>query len=239
MNNLQPAVARGLLRTLSGFRGYPRGDGEAPFVETLCEISLSVEHASSTLLCFDAEFPTIRELRDAALNLRPKFEAKRDQHAEWEREYGPPDLAWSRRFAQGATENAPTVDPQARKRQHQEERRAMLWQAIRDSIYYTEGPGKIELDNTLGAKERNFSRQFWRDAANRNPKNHPEEVAAFRAELQESSWDKLMAYDWVRGTFPPAAQRRTLPDAPLPGAITEADVKRELQKAGREPGDDE
>lgn len=46
MTQVQPTVARSFLRQLSGFRGYPRdAEGEGRFVEVLCEISLSVEHA--------------------------------------------------------------------------------------------------------------------------------------------------------------------------------------------------
>jgi len=225
VNHLQPEVARGLLRTLSGFRGYPRGEGETRFVDVLCEISLSVEHASSTLLCFDSDFPTIRELRDAALNLRPKFQDKTDQRKEWEHEYGKPDAEWSRRFEQAATGTVPNVDPVARKRQYQEQKRAMLWQAIRDSIYYTEGPG------------RKFD-SFWADAAAKHARNHPEEVAAFRVQLAESGWERLMPVDWLK-SMPASPVRQSAPVAVLERPITEEDVRRELRSQGREPGDGE
>lgn len=224
MNALQPTVARGLLRTLSGFRGYPRGEGETRFVDVLCEISLSVEHAASTLLCFDADFPTIRELRDAALNLRPKFEAKVDQRAQWEREYGKPDADWSRRFTGAAAGTVPNIDPKVRKQQYQEERRAMLWQAIRDSLYYTEGPGR-KVD------------QFWAEAAAKHKRNHPAEVAAFRIQLDESGWDVLMAVDWLK-SMPKAPVRQQSAVAVLERPIRQTDIDAELRKAGREPGDD-
>jgi hypothetical protein len=198
-------------------------------VDALCEISLSVEHAASTLLCFDGEFPTIREMREAALNLRPKFEAKADQKKEWEAKYGKPDPGWSQRFTEGATANAPTLDPVARKKQHREERRAMLWQAIRDSIYYTEGPGSRGPD------------QFWSSAMERHSRNHPVEVAAFRKELEQSSWKELMVYDWARGDWPPAAlaSASAAPVPVLANPITQSDIDAELRRAGREPGDGE
>ncbi len=221
-------VAQALFDQLSGFRGFPKpGLGKDRFVQVFQESVVSVDHARAVIATFDDQMPTLREIRDTAYTLRAKFEPPVDQRAQWEKEYGPPDPEWSRKFAEGADKTTPAVDPIARKRQYQEERRAMLWQAIRDSLYYTEGPGSARPDD------------FWATAARKHQKNHPEEVAAFRAELQQSSWDKLMAYDWVRGTFPPAAQRRTLPAAPLPGAITEADIKRELKAQGREPGDGE
>ena len=202
MNAVVPSVGKVLLRTLSGFKGYPRGDGENRFVEALCEISLSVEHAASTLLCFDGEFPTIREMREAALNLRPKFEQKIDQRAEWEREYGKPDPGWSARFQEKAAGAVPSVDPKERKLLYAEEKRCMLWQAIRDSLYYTEGPGGRGLD------------QFWNAAAQGHARKHPQEVAAFRAQLAESGWPTLMEVDWLKSP----------PNAPVRRAVTQKAV---------------
>ena len=230
MNNLQPAVARGLLRTLSGFRGYPRGDGESRFVDELCEISLSVEHAASTLLCFDGEFPTIREMREAALNQRAKFEVKADQKKEWEAKYGKPDPMFSRRLLGAATVS------------HVQERRAMLWEAIRDSIFYTEtSMGRQDLSSIEDKDERIHAFQFWKSAAVRNQRNHPAECQSFRKELERSSWDELMVYDWARGNFPPCALAPAAP-APTPALtnpITQADIDAELKRAGRESGDGE
>lgn len=242
MNAVQPTVARGLLRSLAGFRGYPRGEGETRFVDVLCEISLSVEHAAAILLCFDGEFPTIRELRDAALNLRPKYERKPDQRAEWEAKYGKPDVAWSEKISQEAAANVPFVDPVARKRQHAEEKRAMRWQAIRDSIYYTEtSEGRMDLSGIDDKKERIAAFDFWREAAKRNQRDYPNECAAFRVELASAGWDKLMGYDWARGSFPPVSRKVTDGGAVavLEKPITQSDIDTELRKAGRQPGDDE
>ena len=82
MNAVQPAVGLALLRRLSGFRGYPKEGGEGRFVEVLCEVSISVEHANSVVETFDGEFPALRDIRDVALNLRPKFEPKVDQRTQ-------------------------------------------------------------------------------------------------------------------------------------------------------------
>jgi hypothetical protein len=225
MNAVQQTVGRGLLRTLSGFRGYPKGEGETRFVDTLCEISVSVEHAASVLLCFDAEFPTIREMRDAALNLRPKFEHPVDQKKEWESKYGKPNLAWSNRISNATNTN------------YAEER-----QAIRDSIFYTETPmGREDLARIDDKEERINAFKFWRQAAKRNQRDHPTEVEAFRAELKQSGWDKLMVYDWAKGEFPPcaAAPSTTGGVAVLERPITAEDINRELRAQGRESGDGE
>lgn len=230
MNALQPAVAKSFLRQLSGFRGYPKDDeAQGRFIEVLCEVSLSVEHALAIIWAFDENFPTIREIRDTAYNLRSKFDPKLDQRAEWESKYGKPDTGWSERFAERAANAVPSpgrVDPEARKRQYGEERRAMLRQAIRDSLYYTEGPGSGRPDS------------FWHEAVQKHKRNHPAEVAAFRLQLQQSGWDVLMAVDWLK-SMPVVPVRQSSPVAVLERPITQADVKAELQRAGREPGDEE
>ena len=224
--NVDFFVAKALFQALSGFRGYPKaGPGEDHFVEAFQSSVVSVAHARAVVASFDGLMPTIREIRDQAFNLRPQFETTVDQRKQWEAEYGPPDAMWSSNLVQELTGKAAKMDPAERKRQHGEERRAMLWQAIRDSLYYTEGPGGSRPDG------------FWMQAAEKHQRNHPAEVAAFRVELCESGWEKLMAYDWAKGTFPPAAKLATVSAAP--GPITQEDINRELRAQGREAGDGE
>jgi hypothetical protein len=231
MNALEPTIARSFLRQLSGFRGYPRDSaGEGRFVEVLCEVSISVEHALAITWAFEENFPTIREIRDTALNLRAKFEAKVDQKKEWESKYGKPDLAWYNRISNATNTN------------YAEERRAMLWQAIRDSIFYTETPmGRADLARIDDKDERINAFKFWRQAAKRNQRDHPTEVEAFRAELEQSGWDELMVYDWAKGEFPPCAvaPSTTGAVAVLERPITAEDINRELRAQGREAGDGE
>lgn len=230
MTALHSKVATGLLRRLSGFKGYPRGDGEGRFIEVLCEISLSVEHASAVVASFEGEFPTIREMRDTAFGLRPRFELKADQRREWEAKYGKPDPAFSRRIRGAAGAN------------HVQERQAVLWQAIRDGIFYTETPmGRLDLSSIDDKDERVNAFKLWRQWANMNNHDHPAEVKAFRKELAQSSWDELMAYDWARGNWPPAALRAVpaAAVAALANPITAEDVNRELRAQGRESGDGE
>jgi hypothetical protein len=244
------SVAKALFQALSGFKGYPRpGLGEEHFVEAFQASVVSVAHARAVLASFDGVMPTIREIKDSAFNLRPKFENTVDQLKEWEAKYGPPDPMWSANLIgklvakSGKTdplEKSGKTDPLERARRHAEERRAMLWQAIRDSLYYTEGPGKIEVDNMLGRDERNFSRKFWREAAQRNKENHPVENALFRIELEASSWKELMKFNWESGPPAPAPVRQVASGAVavLDHPITAEDVQRELRAQGREPGDE-
>jgi len=86
------SVAMAILRSeLAGFRGYPAsGAGEDRFARELATISLSVDHARAVAAAFDETFPTIKELRDQATNLRPKFERPEDMTKQWEAEYGAP-----------------------------------------------------------------------------------------------------------------------------------------------------
>jgi hypothetical protein len=219
------SVVKALFQSLSGFRGYPKpGPGEDHFVEAFQSSVVSVAHARAVIASFDGDMPTVREIRDSAFNLRPQFETTVDQRKEWETKYGKPDPGFSDRVRDAAM-GATVIDPAKRKRQHAEERRAMLWQAIRDSIYHTEGPGS-RLD------------QFWAAAAEKHKRNHPAEVAAFWLQLQQSGWDVLMAVDWQK-SMPksPVPQRAAV--AALEHPITQADIDSELRKAGRQPGDGE
>jgi hypothetical protein len=230
MSAVEFAVGKGLLFQLLGFRKAPQGDGINRFAEVLCESSISVEHAMAVIETFDYEFPTLREIRDTAYNLRPKFEVKADQKKQWEAKYGKPDPMFARRLLGAATVS------------HVQQRRAMLWQAIRDSIYYTETQmGRLDLSGIEDKDERINAFKFWKSAAVRNQRNHPAECQSFREELDRSDWDELMVYDWARGEFPPCALAPAAP-APTPvlaNPITQADINRELERAGREPGDGE
>jgi hypothetical protein len=227
------SVAKALFQALSGFRGYPKpGPGQDHFVEAFQSSVVSVAHARAVIASFDGVMPTVREIRDSAFNLRPQFETTVDQRKEWEAKYGPPDTAFSRRIRQmagTATDKPAPADPETIRRQYAEEKRCMLWQAIRDSLYYTEGPGGRGPD------------QFWGAAAEKHKRNHPAEVAAFRAQLAESGWDVLMQVDWLK-SMPVSPVRRAVsqkPVAVLERPITAEDVNRELRVQGREPGDDE
>jgi hypothetical protein len=138
-------------RRLKGFRRAPRADDEwDAFTEELQAAVVSVEHMQAVLQTFDEEMPTIRQIRDVAINLRPKFQTPPDQYAEWRRQFGPP-----------STMRVP-VDEMA-----------MHWQAFRDALYYVEGPGDSK---SLGfwqaslladAKDHPDSIAFVRDQARR------------------------------------------------------------------------
>src|SRR5271166_2163584 len=155
-------VARGFFRLLSGFRGYPKaGPGEDHFIKAFRESVVSVEHAMAVVNAFSNTMPTIQEIRESALNLRPKFEQKVDQTAEWEAKYGKPDTQWASKLLGN----------------HERAIGAVHWQAIRDSLYYTEGPGRGKPSG------------FWQEAMERHLATRPNEVAALRAEVAEYGWE--------------------------------------------------
>jgi len=172
---VQEETALGLIRFhLSGFRGYPPSEiGEKVFARAVSEQTISVKHAEAVLKQFDERFPTLREIIDTAQNLKPEFEHLESPQQAWEREYGKP-VPFSM--------NAAPADETA-----------LHWQAIRDALYYTEGPGIHELDKMVGGNERGHSKHFWRESIKRDKKNFAPWVEQVRAELAQFGWENMMS----------------------------------------------
>lgn len=59
--------------------------------------------------------------------------------------------------------------------------RALMFNAIRYSIYYTEGSGSAELASHQRDKEKEDDRAFWAQAMDHHNREHPYEVACVRA----------------------------------------------------------
>lgn len=69
------AVALTLVRMLAGAPGYPfHPEGEIRTANVLAECSVSVDHARAVMEEFDAEFPTLEQIRNVAYRLREKFD---------------------------------------------------------------------------------------------------------------------------------------------------------------------
>lgn len=86
---LSDPMALMLIRKLSGSPGYPfHAEGESRFAEVLAQCSISVEHATAVIDEFEADFPTIEQLRLVAYRLRANFDpkAKAEESASRERE---------------------------------------------------------------------------------------------------------------------------------------------------------
>ncbi len=79
--------------------------------------------------------PTPYDMRMVATSMKDKIREKREgsKHAEWERIYGKPDPDWSTKMVEAAMLRGG----------HQDAKRAIHEQAIRDMLYYTEGDGKL------------------------------------------------------------------------------------------------
>jgi hypothetical protein len=171
---VQESTALALIQFhLSGFRGYPPSEmGEKVFARGLQECTISVDHATAVVKKFDERFPTLREIIDTAVNLKPQFEHLESPQQAWQREYGK-TVPFSM--------NAAAADETA-----------MHWQAIRDALYYTEGPGDLELEKISDAKQRRKDRGFWQDAMAENQRNFAHWVEQVRAELAQFGWDNLM-----------------------------------------------
>lgn len=72
---LTEVVAQSLIRTLAGAPGYPfHVEGEARVAHVLMECALSVEHARAVVEEFEADFPTMEQIRSVAYRLRSKFD---------------------------------------------------------------------------------------------------------------------------------------------------------------------
>jgi hypothetical protein len=172
---------------LSGFRGYPNTEaGELNFARRVQEVAVSPQHAAGIFGSFDVNFPTVREIRDTATSILPQFQPKVQPYEQWEREYGKPQ-----KF-----DMAP-------------DNRAMHWQAIRDALYYCEGPGRAELDAIANGPgdalqnrlRRNKEKLFWTEALQYDTRDWAEAVVDVRAEADTYGWPAMMERSIPWGTF--------------------------------------
>lgn len=95
--------------------------------------------------------------------------------AELEAKYGPPDPDWSHRLVNFPAQTGNKV------KDHREAVNAMRWQAIRDCLYYTEGPGRFKHEGD--AKERRNNEAWWQKAMDYHNERHLEEVKFLRAAI--------------------------------------------------------
>lgn len=191
--NLDVCVAL-LNEWLSGFQGYPRNDdaGQRRFALAFQENCISVGHVRGVLKSFDEKFPTVRQIADVAANLRPQFEPEINQRAEWEKLYGKPQ----------AFEKFPADEL------------AMHWQAFRDALYYSEGPGG-----------RNG---FWDTALMNDEKRYPDSVAFVRKQAARLGWTEIMRLSASPEPMPftGVIGRRPRYFSTAGAAITQLDVDR-------------
>lgn len=197
-----------LRRYLSGFQGCPRSEaGENRFAEALQSNAVSVEHLEAVLQSFDEEFPTVRQIHDISAGMRPKFEPQTDQHAEWERQYGKPNA-----FA------------------YPSDRVSLHWQALRDMLFYTEGPGQYELAGLGSKHERAHDAEFWGDYRHRNLETHADSVAFIRHMIEAHGWPGVRKMDSppepMPYTSPNARHRPARHFANVGAPITQADIQR-------------
>lgn len=183
MNALQFPVALTMVRALSGLPGYPRlPEGEAWTADRLCGFVLSVDHARATLAAFEDHFPTLKELRDVADNLRERFAAPQPSEVDrWKAEGATFDPAWSEKLLSKLADPAQFAAEMRR-------------QSIRDALWYTEHPkGRAELEEIHGKAQRSADQKFWDDARRHHEREHADEVQQIRAEMQEpGAWDEYL-----------------------------------------------
>lgn len=124
--------------------------------------SIVDECVSSSAWC-----PTPFDLRQVAVSMKQQLRESREgsKHAEWYRLYGPPQPA----FSSGLLEEL-----LGREKSPQERREAIRDQAIRDTLYCTEGDGR-----ELG------DREFWAAARKKHLRDNLEHVNRIR---EEGGW---------------------------------------------------
>jgi hypothetical protein len=175
------SVTDGIFRhQLGGFPNYPL-KRDARFLEVFNEVCISVEHAQSVILAFEVKLPTLQDIRDCAANLRPRFEDLPNPEKEWAAQYGAPNPNWSKNLVGNWGQ----------------QRQRVLWQAIRDAIYYTEGPGQADIERLQDAKARKADREFWTRIALDLRKFHPVELEEFRQTELPRGWQDLRREDWA------------------------------------------
>jgi hypothetical protein len=189
---------------LSGYRGYPNTEsGEKRFAMALQSNALSVDHARAILESFDEAFPTVKQINDTAWNLRPKFETPDATKKEWERIYGKPK----------AFDRTPLDEL------------TMHWQAFRDMLYYTEGPGVSAGGYWSDARQRAFDPE----------RGHAESIAFIRSQIADMGWPAIMALKSSPLPFPYVNPKRRQSSragdiAPVAApVITQADIDRAQQ----------
>lgn len=131
---------------------------------------------------------------------RQSIDSKK-QKEHWEQKYGSPDPAFASSLLRVAT-----------KAEYAETRKAMLWQKVRDCLYYESPRGRAALAQIDDKQERIEAYRYWREAVARTRRDHPTEVSAFLAELEQHGWDALMEFEWMKNQaqpdLPPREQRR-------------------------------
>ena len=191
-----------LKKWLEGFRGYPDTEGgRRRFAECLQSNAVSVEHLEAILSTFEDYFPTVRQIHDVAWNTRAKFEPAEDTVAEWARIYGKPQ-AFDK---------------------HPPDALALHWTAIRDMLYYTEGPGEGK------------GGDGWDTARLYDLKHHAETVEFIRQQVRELGWKAMRELAASPVAFPYKNPRHGDRPSKLPvltpvGApLTQADIESAWQ----------
>ena len=194
---------------LNGYRGYPDSDaGVKNFARALQASVVSVGHARATLESFDEFFPTKKQINDTAWNLRPKFENTEENREEWARLYGKP--------------RNHVLPPDAQ---------SLHWQAIRDMLYYTDGPGEDELGELVNGLDRINSKLFWADARVRAFRDHADTIEFVGRQIGAMGWTLIMMLTASPAPFPYTSEKYTRHASlvPVGAPITQADIDRARQ----------
>jgi hypothetical protein len=128
-------TAESILARLEGFQGYPKtSKGREIWVDALV-MALSDRHAREAIAVFDEKFPTVRQLRDAVHNLRPRFEKPINLVEQW--------------LADGSTYDPDFIRNAAREAIAAKERKAAEWRERLLKLGKPVEPKETEADTRL------------------------------------------------------------------------------------------
>jgi hypothetical protein len=152
---------------------------------------LSVSHAEAVVGVFDEQFPTPKQVKDVAFNLRQKYAPPEpSQREKWEAEYGPPDSA----FYENLHREAGRIE---HKGGYEDEQ---MWRAIKRKLMVTSFANvpwgriyssKRELGFPLG--------RFEREQADAWDQKHTKKEPATEGPITQADIDQELAKRAVNG----------------------------------------
>ena len=161
MSAVTEPVATALVNEyLRGLPGDPQiTEAYDRLIAAVSALAVSVDHARSALECFQENFPSPRELKDTLYNLTARFQE--------------PERTPARDFSQDPESNGAEFRDQVVRTLRGDfagSLEELKISAVRNMLYYTEGPGKSEPHD----------RKYWEQEVHHTLRDFPGLVAAVR-----------------------------------------------------------
>lgn len=187
MPALNPTVADSLVMDyLEGLPADPKLPGAYHRLrDVLVDLAMSIDHARAALQSFDERFPSPRELKEGLTNLHDRYQpppTSEEQKAKWLAEGAIYDPEWTKKLLNTLGDVGTGATP--------EQFRQSWQQAMLDTLWYTEGPGR----EVIG-----IDRKFWQDARKHHQRTHAGAWRWLREQMaQPDAWEP---YDLKRDSY--------------------------------------